>query len=240
MSASSTSRCGAGRHAFEAFRRGAQVVPLDRFASELTDVPGTLTAMADAGEAADGAAGQPVAAGAAVPRRRFRSGDRVRGARAHFRRRRRTGRAGAGRSPGRLPGGHRAGLATRDALLAPLGAVPAAGREGPCADLHGGGAAGEDAGAGLEPGGAPRLHAALPLLVAQVRSGPQQRRPPARPGLSPPAGVGHRPTAPHDQGRRAPAPAGDRQEHRRVRHAHRWPTASPARSTVPLPEVEGS
>ena len=52
------------RHAPEAFRRGAQVVPLDRFASELTDVPGTLTAMADAGEAADGAAGQPVAADA--------------------------------------------------------------------------------------------------------------------------------------------------------------------------------
>jgi SAM-dependent methyltransferase len=43
--------CGAGRHAFEAYRRGADVVAFDRAASELRSVETILRAMAEAGEA---------------------------------------------------------------------------------------------------------------------------------------------------------------------------------------------
>ena len=43
--------CGAGRHAFEAYRRGANVIALDRDESELRSVERTLRAMAEAGEA---------------------------------------------------------------------------------------------------------------------------------------------------------------------------------------------
>jgi SAM-dependent methyltransferase len=43
--------CGAGRHAFEAYRRGADVVAFDRDASELRSVDTILRAMAEKGEA---------------------------------------------------------------------------------------------------------------------------------------------------------------------------------------------
>ena len=43
--------CGAGRHAFESFRRGARVVAFDYSAAELKDVAGLFAAMRDAGEA---------------------------------------------------------------------------------------------------------------------------------------------------------------------------------------------
>ncbi|WP_156688804.1 class I SAM-dependent methyltransferase [Mycobacterium sp. Marseille-P9652] len=43
--------CGAGRHAFEAYRRGADVIAFDRDASELRSVEAILQAMAEAGEA---------------------------------------------------------------------------------------------------------------------------------------------------------------------------------------------
>ena len=43
--------CGAGRHSFEAYRRGADVVAFDQNADELDDVGTLLRAMADAGEA---------------------------------------------------------------------------------------------------------------------------------------------------------------------------------------------
>ena len=43
--------CGAGRHAFEAYRRGADVVAFDRSESELRSVDAILRAMAEAGEA---------------------------------------------------------------------------------------------------------------------------------------------------------------------------------------------
>lgn len=43
--------CGAGRHAFEAYRRGADVVAFDRVESELRSVDTILRAMAEAGEA---------------------------------------------------------------------------------------------------------------------------------------------------------------------------------------------
>lgn len=43
--------CGAGRHAFEAYRRGADVVAFDRDEAELRSVDTILRAMADTGEA---------------------------------------------------------------------------------------------------------------------------------------------------------------------------------------------
>jgi len=49
--------CGGGRHVFEAARRGATVVALDRSETELKDVRGTLGAMADAGELPDATPG---------------------------------------------------------------------------------------------------------------------------------------------------------------------------------------
>ena len=42
--------CGAGRHAFESFKRGARVVAFDYSATELKDVGALFTAMRDAGE----------------------------------------------------------------------------------------------------------------------------------------------------------------------------------------------
>lgn len=42
--------CGAGRHAFEALRRGARVTAFDYDEAELKDVMGTATAMADVGD----------------------------------------------------------------------------------------------------------------------------------------------------------------------------------------------
>jgi SAM-dependent methyltransferase len=47
--------CGAGRHAFEALRRGAHVVALDADQSELHEVAGTFAAMWEAGEVPGGA-----------------------------------------------------------------------------------------------------------------------------------------------------------------------------------------
>ena len=43
--------CGAGRHAFESYNRGARVVAFDYSAAELKDVGALLTAMREAGEA---------------------------------------------------------------------------------------------------------------------------------------------------------------------------------------------
>ena len=43
--------CGAGRHSFEAYRRGADVIAFDQDAAELNNVDTILTAMADEGEA---------------------------------------------------------------------------------------------------------------------------------------------------------------------------------------------
>ena len=39
--------CGAGRHAFEAYRRGAEVIAFDQDESELRSVDTILRAMAD-------------------------------------------------------------------------------------------------------------------------------------------------------------------------------------------------
>lgn len=47
--------CGAGRHAFECYRRGAQVVALDQNGEEIREVAKWLAAMEEAGEAPAGA-----------------------------------------------------------------------------------------------------------------------------------------------------------------------------------------
>ena len=47
--------CGAGRHAFALYRRGADVVALDLDEAELKDVAGMFAAMAEEGEAPSGA-----------------------------------------------------------------------------------------------------------------------------------------------------------------------------------------
>jgi SAM-dependent methyltransferase len=52
--------CGAGRHAFEAYRRGADVVAFDHDATELAGVQTVLTAMADKGEAPSSARAETV------------------------------------------------------------------------------------------------------------------------------------------------------------------------------------
>lgn len=52
--------CGAGRHSFEAFRRGANVVAFDQSASDLNDVDAILTAMAEQGEAPASATAEAV------------------------------------------------------------------------------------------------------------------------------------------------------------------------------------
>ncbi|WP_205873189.1 class I SAM-dependent methyltransferase [Mycobacterium camsae] len=52
--------CGAGRHAFEAYRRGADVVAFDQDAAELRSVDTLLRAMAEAGEAPKAASAKVV------------------------------------------------------------------------------------------------------------------------------------------------------------------------------------
>ena len=47
--------CGAGRHAFEMYRRGADVMAFDQDADELSDVSDLFAAMRNAGEVPDGA-----------------------------------------------------------------------------------------------------------------------------------------------------------------------------------------
>ena len=56
--------CGAGRHAFEAYRRGARVVAADLDLKELPPVSGMLAAMRAEGEAAPPAAATALSADA--------------------------------------------------------------------------------------------------------------------------------------------------------------------------------
>jgi len=52
--------CGGGRHAFESYRRGADVVALDRDEDELETVAATFAAMVESGEAPPAATAQTV------------------------------------------------------------------------------------------------------------------------------------------------------------------------------------
>ncbi len=56
--------CGAGRHAFEAYRRGARVIAADLDRGELTGVGGMFAAMRAAGEAGPPAGAAPLSADA--------------------------------------------------------------------------------------------------------------------------------------------------------------------------------
>ena len=47
--------CGAGRHAFEMYRQGADVIAFDQDADELSAVSDLFAAMREAGEVPDGA-----------------------------------------------------------------------------------------------------------------------------------------------------------------------------------------
>ncbi|HWF40790.1 MAG TPA: class I SAM-dependent methyltransferase, partial [Acidothermaceae bacterium] len=52
--------CGAGRHSFEAYRRGADVIAFDQNAADLNDVDEILQAMTDQGEAPESARAEAV------------------------------------------------------------------------------------------------------------------------------------------------------------------------------------
>ena len=52
--------CGAGRHSYEAYRRGADVIAFDQNAEELAEVDTMLQAMGQAGEAPAAAKAQVV------------------------------------------------------------------------------------------------------------------------------------------------------------------------------------
>ena len=211
---------GAGRHAFECFRRGAQVVALDYAYAELGEVRGLFGAMREAGEAPPdglGAARQRRRPPPAVPRRHLRPHHLLRGHRAHPRRR-------AARSPSCTrvlkPGGmlavtvpawlpEKVCWALSDEYHAPLAdgghvriyteaaAAPPAARRRPAPRRL-----------------APRPRAALAVLVAEVRRRPHQRRPPAGQGVPPAPGLGHREGAGAHPHHRAAAQPGARQEPR--------------------------
>ncbi|MBO0865178.1 MAG: class I SAM-dependent methyltransferase [Mycobacterium sp.] len=57
--------CGAGRHSFEAYRRGADVIAFDQNAAELAEVDKVLRAMSETGEACPSATAE-IAAGDAL------------------------------------------------------------------------------------------------------------------------------------------------------------------------------
>ena len=130
--------CGAGRHAFEMYRRGADVIAFDMDADELAGVSDLFHAMRQAGEVPEGAEAdvkQGDALPAAVRRRRVRPGRRRGGARAHPRRRRGDQGAGPGAAPRRHPRHLGAALAARDHQLEALRRLPQR-RGRPHPDLH--------------------------------------------------------------------------------------------------------
>ena len=52
--------CGAGRHSFEAYRRGADVIAFDQNAADLNDVDEILQAMKEQGEIPESARAEAV------------------------------------------------------------------------------------------------------------------------------------------------------------------------------------
>ena len=130
--------CGGGRHAFEAARRGAQVVALDTDRAELDRVTAIFAAMAEAGELPDRRV-RPGRCGRRhrdpVSRRILRQGDRRRGARAS------AGRPGGDERDHAHPATRRHGgrdrprLAARADLLAAVRRLPQR-RGRPHQDLH--------------------------------------------------------------------------------------------------------
>ena len=130
--------CGAGRHAFEMYRRGADVIAFDQDADELAGVRELFAAMREAGEVPAGRRGRRQGgrrARAAVRRRRVRPGRRRRGPRAHPRRHPGDRRAGPGAAARRHDGAHGAALAARGHLLEAVRRLPQH-RGRPHPDLH--------------------------------------------------------------------------------------------------------
>ena len=234
--------CGAGRHAFEAYRRGADVVAFDLDHEELRDVAGMCGAMRAEGQAPRRGGQRGRVRGRhrhAVRRRVVRPGHRGRGVRAHPGRPAGHGRGRPGAEARRHRRRHRAALAARADLLGPVPRVPrGAGR--PRAHLHAAGAGGQAAAGRLgDHRPSSRARPARALLVAEVRGRRGQRRSSAGAGLPPHAGLGHHAPARRDAAGRARAQPAHRQERDRLRHqaaAERglwWPRP-------PRPDAEGA
>ncbi len=198
--------CGAGRHAFECYRRGAQVVALDQNGEEIREVAKWFAAMKEAGEAPAGATATAMEGDALNLPFPDDSFDVViisevmehipddKGVLAEMVRVLRPG----GRIAVTVPA-----LRPREGLLDALRRVPR-GRGRPHPHLQGGRAARQDprgrAQAVRHP---PRARAAQPLLVAEVRLRRRQRQGAARARLPQAAGLGHHEEAAGHPGRRA-------------------------------------
>ena len=205
--------CGAGRHAFEAYRRGARVVAADLDVTELPPVGSMFAAMREAGEAGPQAAAGAVSADATnlpFPDGAFDAvivaeilehipGDTA--ALAEIARVLRPGGTVAVTVPAWLP---------ERICWALVPRVPRGARRSR-ADLHPRRAHRQARRGGAHADGrAPRARPALGLLVAQVRGRRARRRAPRRAGVPPAARLGH-----HERARAHPAVGG------RAQPAHR-------------------
>ena len=192
--------CGAGRHAFESFRRGARVVAFDYSAAELKDVGGLFAAMREAGEAGTepgslAATANGDALACPFPDDTF---DRIIASEVleHVPDdQRRARRALPGAQARRHPRRHRAGLAARAGLLGLSDEYHAPFVEGGHVRIFTEAELRERMRrrrprARRRP---PRPRPALALLVAEVRGRPHQRRPPAGEGLPPGSSSGTSP-----------------------------------------------
>ena len=199
--------CGAGRHAFEMYRRGADVIAFDQDADELAAVRESFAAMRDAGEVPAGAEADVKEGDAlALP---FADGEFDRVVAAEILEhvpddvaRDRGARPGAPARRHASPSPCRAGCPRRSAgsSRAPTTTSRAAtSASTPSAELS---RQGRAAGLVLERA-RPRPRPARAVLVAQVRRRGRRRRPPARPRLPPAAGLGD-----HEAARACSAPAG--------------------------------
>ncbi len=187
--------CGAGRHTFEAYRRGANVIGFDQSASDLNDVDTMLQAMREAGRGpavGQGRGGQGRRAGPALRRRAPSTASSPRRSWSTFREDDAGHRrAGAGAQTRWLACHHGAALAPGEVVLAAVGRVPRQrGRSHP--HLQGRRAARQGSGARAQAHPyPPRACAALAVLVAEMSRRHREERPPGGQGVPPVAGVGH-------------------------------------------------
>ena len=186
--------CGAGRHAFEMYRRGADVIAFDQDADELAGVCELFGAMKEAGEVPEGAEADIKEGDAlSLP---FADGE--------------FDRVVASEVLEHIPADIQA-IAELVRVLRPGGTMAVtvprwlpelicwklsddyhniAGRPHPDLLRQGADRQARERRHGVR-GQGPRARPALAVLVAQVRGRRRQRRPPAREGLPPGAGLGH-------------------------------------------------